>query len=211
MRMWPILISLLVWCGCAKKEATHPTPPTPPTPAQSAANSSKVLMIVAHQDFRDEELTEPRRVLEEAGCAVEVASSAFPAAKGMLGLQVPVNLLVKDANVADYGAVVFVGGPGAEEYWEDPAAQQIARDAVAQDKVLGAICLAPVTLANAGVLSGKKATVWQSEGPRLKAKGADYTAAKVQVDGRIITANGPEAAEEFGRAVLKALQADGQR
>ncbi len=207
MRMWPILISLLVLCGCATKEPAPRTPAAVPT--EGGMRAAKVVMLIGHRDFRDEELLTPKRLLEENGAAVLIASSDLSPAKGMLGATVTPDLLVKDVKVADYDAVVFVGGTGAQEYWDDPAAQQIARDAVAQDKVLGAICLAPVTLANAGVLKGKKATVWPSEGAKLKAKGADYTGVKVQVDGRIITANGPEAAEEFGKAVLKALQGDG--
>jgi protease I len=62
-----------------------------------------------------------------------------------------------------------------------------------------------VTLANAGVLSGRRATVFSSEAGKLKAKGAEYTGAKVERDGKIITGSGPEAAEEFGRAIVKAL------
>jgi len=58
-------------------------------------------------------------------------------------------------------------------------------------EVLGAICIAPVTLAKAGVLEGKRATVWKSEGETLKEHGADYTGASMEADGKIITADGP--------------------
>ena len=34
---------------------------------------------------------------------------------------------------------------------------------------------------------------------------AIYTGAKVERDGNLITASGPEAAEDFGKAVLQAL------
>jgi protease I len=200
----PILVALLMVFGCGPKQVSVPgSPGRGPSAAPGAAG--KAVMIIAHKDFRDEELTETRRVLEQANQTVVVASSDLSPATGMLDMQAPVDLLVKDVKAADYDAVVFVGGSGAQEYWDDPAAQQLARDAVAQGKVLGAICFAPVTLANAGVLQGKKATVWRSEVGRLKAQGADYTGAKVQVDGRIVTADGPEAAPEFGKALLKVL------
>jgi len=104
-----------------------------------------------------------------------------------------------------YDAVIFVGGAGAQEYWESARAHEIARATLERGKVLGAICIAPVTLANAGVLEGRKATVWPSEAPRLKAQGAEYTGRSVEVDDRIVTADGPESAEEFGRAILAAL------
>jgi protease I len=94
---------------------------------------------------------------------------------------------------------------GATEYWNDSQAIAIAKSAAGKGKLLGAICIAPVTLANAGLLEGKKATVWESEVDKLKAKGAKYTGAAVEVDGNVITANGPEAAAGFGSAIVVAL------
>ncbi|MEK7136703.1 MAG: DJ-1/PfpI family protein, partial [Patescibacteria group bacterium] len=76
--------------------------------------------------------------------------------------------------------------------------------------MLGAICIAPTILARAGVLRGKKATVWDpstgsgqvalpTPSQVLRECGAQYTGEAVTVDGKIVTANGPAAAEEFGR------------
>lgn len=76
---------------------------------------------------------------------------------------------------------------------------------VEQDKVLGAICIAPVILANAKVLEGKNATVFPDGADVLKQNGANYIDVNVIVDGKIITGNGPEAAEDFGRALVKLL------
>ncbi|MBC7347996.1 MAG: DJ-1/PfpI family protein [Clostridia bacterium] len=100
---------------------------------------------------------------------------------------------------------LFVGGEGAREYWDDLQAHRIAREALEQGKVLGAICLAPVTLANAGVLAGRKATVWPDEAARLKAAGAKYTGSGVEIDGRIVSASGPESAKDFGEAIARLL------
>lgn len=74
--------------------------------------------------------------------------------------------------------------------------------------MLGTICLAPVCLANAGVLSGKKATVYPDEVAGLKSAGALYTGARVEVDGRIVTASGPESTGEFGEAAADLLVAE---
>ena len=74
-----------------------------------------------------------------------------------------------------------------------------------QDKLLAAICFAPVTLARAGVLDGKRATVWKSEKGQLTAAGAEYVAERVVTDGKLITGDGPTAAETFGKALVKAL------
>jgi len=165
----------------------------------------KAVMIIAERNFRDEELLKPKEILEKRGVKVTVASTSLNVAKGMLGARVKPDILVKEIKVDDYDAIIFVGGSGASQYWNDPLAHNITKEAVKKNKILCAICIAPVTLANAGVLSGKKATVWPSEKGKLEAKGASYTGNPVQVEGKIITAEGPQAAEEFGRSIVEAL------
>lgn len=168
-------------------------------------NGKKVVMIIANQNFRDEELQKPKAILEEHGAEVTVASSSLNKARGMLGATADPEVLYDQIKVQDYDAVVFVGGSGATEYWNDPTAHTIAQECLENGKILGAICIAPATLANAGVLTGKKATVWSSEIGQLKAKGVNYTGADVQEDGQIITADGPTSATKFGDALVKAL------
>ena len=167
----------------------------------------KVAMIIASRDFRDEELQEPRSLLEQKGAQVTIACSILGQVTGMKGMKVTSDILVDQVSVEDYDAVIFIGGSGAKEYWDDPKAHSIAKETVAAGKVLGAICIAPVTLANAGVLNGKKATVYSSEKDKLKAGGAIYTGNDVEVDGKIITGEGPSAAAKFGEAIARALGA----
>jgi len=214
MRGWMLLTMLvaLVASGCGGETvgqqgggASSPATEEGAETAIPDIDGKRIVMIVAHRDFRDEELFAPRTILEEAGGEVIVASSSLEPARGMLGGTVAPDVLVKDIDAADYDAVVFVGGTGAKEYWEDERAHAIARRAVEEGKVLAAICIAPVTLANAGVLRDKSATVWKSEAERLKAKGARYAGRDLEIDGRIITADGPESAEKFGRAIAEAL------
>jgi protease I len=168
-------------------------------------DGKKVVMIIASKNFRDEELQKPMSILKKQEAKVTIASSSLEVATGMLGMRVTPDILIKDVNVASYDAVIFVGGVGAAEHWDNPVAHNIAREAVKQNKILCAICIAPVTLANAGVLKGKKATVWKSEKGKIEAKGAIYTGTGVQVDGRIITADSPASAEKFGEMIVKAL------
>ena len=107
--------------------------------------------------------------------------------------------------MADYDAVIFVGGSGASEYWDNPTAHKIANDANNAKKLVGAICIAPVTLAKAGLLANKKATTYSSTVNDIKSAGAKYTGADVERDGNIITATGPAAAQKFGETLVKAL------
>lgn len=165
----------------------------------------KVVMIIAQDGFRDEELLEPKGFLQKQGIEVKIASTAITEAKGMLGANVKPDILVNDINVRDFDAIIFVGGIGASLYWNDPIAHKLAQDAANTGRIVAAICIAPVTLAEAGILKDKRVTCWSSEASKLKAKGANYTGRPVEKDGNIITASGPSAAKQFAEELLKAL------
>ncbi len=165
----------------------------------------KAVMIVAQEMFRDEEYAEPKSILENAGIKVLTASKSPGVAKGKLGLTAKVDLTLKEIKPSEFDAMIFVGGPGCLIYFKDAEAHRIAKETIEAGKILGAICAAPGILANAGVLKGKKATAFPDEGNLLKSKGANYTGAGVEVDGKIITADGPESAAQFGRMILKEL------
>lgn len=167
--------------------------------------SGKVLFVIAPQNFRDEEYQRPRQVLEQAGWQVEVASRQVKEAKGMLGAKVSVDKDISQVNIDDYEGIIFVGGTGAAVYFEDQTALSIAKTAYEKGKVVGAICIAPSILANAGILQGKNATSFPSEEENLKNHGANYTGLGVTVDGKIVTASGPQAAEEFGQKLVEVL------
>jgi protease I len=174
--------------------------------AMSDTKDKKIVMIIAKNDFRDEEYKQPRAIFEKNGIKVTVASSTLDISTGMLGVKVKPDILYKDIKVEDYDALIFVGGIGAKEYWDDTQAHQIAKNFVSKGKVLGAICIAPVTIARAGILKGKKSTVFSSEKANIQKNGANYTGKSVEKDGKIITADGPSSATEFGEAILNALK-----
>ncbi len=165
----------------------------------------KVLMVIAPDEFRDEEYREPRRILEAKGCEVTVASTHTRQAKGMLGLTVTPDITLDRAKGSDYDAVIFVGGHGAQAYYDDPVAHGLATETARRGRLLGAICVAPTILANAGLLRGKLATVWPSQSKALISSGARYTAEPVERDGTIITADGPTSAVRFGEEIARAL------
>ncbi len=177
----------------------------------------RVVMVIAPENFRDEEYTEPRKILEEAGARIVVAADVIPAqtekgervlpeCRGMLGLKVrPEVTLAEALGAAQTGgmmdAVIFVGGPGSAKYVENAKALELARVAKMRRKIVAAICLAPAILAKAGLLKDRKATVWKGEKDTLEEAGAGYTTESVVVDGRIVTADGPQSAKKFGETI----------
>lgn len=169
----------------------------------------KVLIVVAPDQFRDEEYAEPRKALEAAGAKTVVASTRPGTARGMLGARVEPSILVKDARPADYDGVVVVGGMGSPEFlWDHAPLHALLRDRAAAGKVVAAICLSGAVLGKAGVAKGRRATCWPDDAAieALRAGGATYEKAGVVVDGRLVTADGPSSARKFGEAVVRALQ-----
>lgn len=167
--------------------------------------AKRVLMVIAPVNFRDEELFETKRVLSSCGAKVDVASVVKGTAKGMMGGTYEVDLSISEVDLSNYSAVVFVGGTGATALIDNRAVLELARDAYRSGRVVGAICISPSILARAGILKGKRATVWSSMADNLVKAGAIYTGRNVEVDGRIVTANGPWAAREFAESICRLL------
>ena len=169
---------------------------------------TRALMVIAPTVFRDEEYAVPKGVLEAHGIDVTTASVAPGECIGKLGMH---------AHGHDRRFVMpsrTRGTPWCS--WEVPARQVFFDDADAHElaraqrdsgRVLAAICIAPSTLARAGLLDGVRATAFPSQEDDLRAHGAQWTGEPVTVDGRIVTGNGPEAAEQFGEAVAAVLGA----
>lgn len=164
----------------------------------------KVLMVIAPDKFRDEEYFVPREILEKAGHTITVASSTGTESRSMFGKIVKPDKNFLEINPAGYDAIVFVGGSGASAYFQSTEAHRLAREFNEAGKIVAAICIAPSILANAGLLRGKRATAYPSERDNINAVG-QYTGALLEVDGNIVTANGPEAANVFGEKLVEML------
>lgn len=168
------------------------------------------VFIIAFKDFRDPEYFIPKKILNEAGIKTFCASSKKGIAIGVEGGEENIDIALEQVKVDDYDAIIFVGGIGAAGYINNQSAHRIAQDAVIKRKILAGICIGPTILAKAGVLKGVKATVWSSKMDKsavriLEDGKALYRPEKVVIDGRIITADGPESACEFGKEIVKIL------
>lgn len=170
----------------------------------------RIAMIIAFRDFRDEEYFIPKQILESAGAKASTFSSSLGQAIGSQGGEAEVEGTLENLKTDDFDAVLFVGGGGAQKYIDNPLCHRIAKEVVGKDKIVAAICIAPAILAKAGILAGKKATVWNSSMDKsavkfLKANGAIFQSEDVVCDGKIVTANGPLAAKKFGQVIVGIL------
>lgn len=104
----------------------------------------------------------------------------------------------------DFDMIVLPGGqPGSDNLNADERVKRLVREFSAAGKLTGAICAAPYVLANAGVLTGKRVTVYPSYKDQLG--GAEYLDQSVVTDGSVVTGSGPGTALSFGLALAEKL------
>jgi protease I len=170
----------------------------------------KILIAVAPEKYRDEELAEPVAAFQKAGIDFDIASTRRGPCTGMLGAKTTATLSFDDIDPKRYDGLVIVGGAGSQMHlWDDDLLNPIVKMFQQSGKVVAAICLAPIVLARAGILKNKKATYFESPASfrEMKIGGAVITNAPVVKDGRIITANGPAASKAFADTIVQALTA----
>ena len=170
------------------------------------SNEKRVLMVIAPHDFQDHEYFDTKESLISMGINVDTASSHAGNCVSTHGRTVVVSLGLEEVDQHLYDGIVFVGGSGVEELFDNQMVLDLALDFYQTEKIVSAICWAPVILVKAGVLgTGKKATCWAGAKDDLITAGVQYSEQDVVVDGKIITAEGPTVAHEFGQAIANAL------
>lgn len=167
-------------------------------------------MIIASKNFRDEEYFIPFEIFQKAGARVTTASSVKGEIIGIEGGEARSTLTLAEINVRNFDAIVFIGGNGAREYFDNNNAHKIVHETILTKKILAAICIAPIILARTGVLKEKTATVWSSIVNKnwkkeLEEVGCTVSKKRVVQDKRIITADGPSVAKEFAEVIVKAM------
>ncbi|TES93987.1 MAG: DJ-1/PfpI family protein [Candidatus Cloacimonadota bacterium] len=168
----------------------------------------KILMVIAPQNFRDEEFEEPHSLFLSEGANVVVASTDTNEAKGMLGMKVKPDKLIEDVTALDFDAIVLIGGSGSTILWDNEKLHELLKSAYENKKIIGAICLSPVTLVKAGILKGKSATCYETPDvvQIFKENEVELTKKTVEVTEKIVTANGPPAAKDYAEKIVELLK-----
>ncbi len=169
----------------------------------------KILLLIASEGYQPYEYGEPKRILEGAGYKVITTSNKSGVAQAAYdGSSTNVDLTLDEINIESGDALFLIGGPGALGHLDNEKTHKILRDWQKTGKPYGAICISPRILTHAGVLQNKKATGWDGdrELPRIfEEGGVEYIGERVVIDDNVITGSGPEAAEEFGEAIVNLL------
>jgi protease I len=133
----------------------------------------RVALLIAPSDFRDEEYFQPKVMLEAVGIQVSTVAKGNPdEVTGTNGGKAHIDAKFEDLTAEHYDGLVLVGGKGAYQYFDDSDVHALVQAFCELDKPVGAICIAPVILAKAGSLLGKRATVFPDGENDLEKEGA---------------------------------------
>jgi len=169
----------------------------------------KVVLVVAHSGFQEKEYNDTKAALEKSGIEVVTASNKSGQAMGHQGAAVEVEKVIGDLQPSQYDGIFLIGGPTALEHLDNPAMHRILNEQFALEKAYGAICISPRILAQAQILKEKKATCWDGDNQTTHVFNTHNVQFQkdedVVVDGKVVTASGPDVATDFGNAIAKLL------
>lgn len=165
-----------------------------------------ILFVIAPKNFRDKEYFLPKQILEENGYTTQTASTITGNLQGADGGEASAGLHVNEINISDFRAVLFIGGPGMVELTNNVEIKKLAENFASADKLVAAICVAPLILANIDLLKGRKVAAWEGIKSELEEAGAVFSEERIEKEGNLITASGPEAAELFVETIIEYLR-----
>ncbi len=158
-------------------------------------------LVLLAEGFEEIEAVTIIDVLRRGEVAVTTASLAGKHVRGAHDISIEADALLERVSVDDFDALVLPGGPAAKTLRDDERAQAAIRRAAEREKLVAALCAAPTALDAAGVLRGKRATVY----PGNELPSARVVDADVVEDGKVITGRGPGLSLAFALKVLERL------
>jgi protease I len=168
------------------------------------------ILIIATDGFEQSELTEPKRLLEEAGASVTVASLEAGDIRGWdkndWGERVAVDKTIGEVSAEDYDALLLPGGQmNPDVLRTNRKVIDLIRAFDAAQKPVAAICHAPWLLAEAKLIEGRTVTGWPSIRTDLANAGAAVIDEPVAIDGNLITSRKPDDIPQFTAALMAAV------
>jgi 4-methyl-5(b-hydroxyethyl)-thiazole monophosphate biosynthesis len=162
-----------------------------------------VYVFIAH-GFEEIEALTVVNVLRRANVETITAGVGSKTITGSHGITVHCDIAEREINMRAADMIVLPGGmPGTTNLAKSVVVQKCIDYALAKDKWIAAICAAPSILGSRNLLGGKSVTCYPTFHDQLGE--ARYTAASVEVDGKIVTANGPGSSMKFALTLVEVL------
>ena len=169
------------------------------------------VLIVATDGFEEWELFGPRRILQQRGAEVVLASLKRDPIQATVrddpGKTIRPDLTVDEVNPDDFDALILPGGVRNPDTLRLHAnVVELIKNFDRQDKPIGAICHGPWLLIEADLLRGRSATSWPSIRTDLRNAGANVVDQAAVTDGNIVTSRNPDDVEAFTNALIDLVE-----
>ena len=168
----------------------------------------RIAFLTATEGVEQVELTEPWKALERAGAELELLSTKRGTVQAFNHLDkadtFPVDKVVSEADPIEYDGLVLPGGvanPDQLRLSED--AVRFVRTFFEQGKPVGAICHAPWTLIEAGIVKGRTLTSWPSLRTDIRNAGGEWVDQEVNVDRGLVTSRKPADLPAFSAKLVE--------
>ena len=173
--------------------------------------SDAKVLIVATDGFEESELFGPLQILRDRGAEVKLASPDLKPIQATVhddpGKTIRPDLIVDDARVEDYDALILPGGVrNPDQLRTNKAAIDLIRAFAEAGKPVAAICHGPWLLVEADLLRGRTATSWPSIRTDMKNAGATVVDQPAVTDGNIVTSRNPDDVPAFTEAVIALIE-----
>jgi protease I len=167
----------------------------------------KIAFLVAEM-FEEVELAEPWKALEQAGAELELLSLKDGEVQGFdhydKAGSFKVDKTVEEVSASDYDGLVLPGGVGnPDNLRQDENAVSFVREFFEQGKPVGAICHAPWTLVEAGVVRGRTLTSFPSLQTDIRNAGGNWVDEEVHVDNGLVTSRKPDDIPAFNKKLIE--------
>jgi 4-methyl-5(b-hydroxyethyl)-thiazole monophosphate biosynthesis len=164
----------------------------------------KRVLVPLAEGFEELEAVTIIDVLRRAGIDVVVASLGDSPVAGSHGIRIAADTPLGALAEQQFDMIALPGGmPGADHLKKDTRIAALINRLCGEGKPVAAICAAPMVLAAAGVLDGRRATSYP--GFLKDAKRTTVVDEPVVSDNGVITSRGPGTALDFALALVAEL------
>jgi protease I len=165
---------------------------------------SMVLVVVPPSDYGEQTLRHARSSLYNVHVGTySVSTNTSDLIKGRLQDEFMTDGDIAAAKMESYSGVVFVGGEGAAQLFDNADAQRLAREARDQGKMIGAWGHSVGILAQAGILKGRRVTGAPEIAELIRASGAKFSGRQLERDGDLVTAADEAVGIRFGKTLAQ--------
>jgi protease I len=171
-------------------------------------SGKRIAFLVANEGVEQVELERPWEAIKEAGGRPALIAPEAGTVQAFnhldKGDRFDVEVTVAEADPSDYDGLVLPGGVANPDFLRaDEQAVAFTRAFFEAGKPVGAICHAPWTLVEAGVVKGRTLTSWPSLKTDIRNAGGNWVDEEVHVDNGLVSSRKPDDLDAFDAKIVE--------